>query len=153
MHSERNNSNNNMRMYNLANFFRKDFMKIVYVCYLTFSFTWCGDDCARTSLPPLTFKIQYTKVLLISTDFKLHHSLLSCRQFCWILTSEKKVEWCPVALSYTLCVSDCAGTSHFPFTFQIQYAKILWIWTGLSFIIHFFPTDKSAKFWHLNTSL
>lgn len=88
-------------------------MKIVCVCCLTFSFTWCGDDCARTSPPPLTFKIQYTKVLLISTDFKLHHSLLSCRQFCWILTSEKKVEWCPVALSYTLCASDCAGTSHF----------------------------------------
>ena len=125
MHSARNNSNNNMRMYNLANFFRKDFMKIVYVCYLTFSFTWCGDDCARTSLPPLTFKIQYTKVLLISTDFKLHHLLLSCRQFCWILTSEKKVEWCPVALSYTLCASDCAGTSHFPFNIPNTVCKNL----------------------------
>lgn len=60
----------------LANPFRKDFMKMVCVSCLTFSFTSCGDDRVQTSLPPLTFQIQYAKVLLIWTAFHIPNPVL-----------------------------------------------------------------------------
>ena len=55
--------------------------------------------------------------------FKLHHSLLSRRQFCWVLTSEQKGECCRLAFSSTSGGIDCRRISHPPFTFQIQYTK------------------------------
>ena len=55
--------------------------------------------------------------------FKLHHSLLSRRQFCWVMTSEQKGEYCRLAFSFTSGSIDCGRISHPPFTFQIQYTK------------------------------
>ena len=55
--------------------------------------------------------------------FKLHHSLLSRRQFCWVLTSEQKGECCRHVFSFTSGSIDSGRILHPPFTFRIQYTK------------------------------
>ena len=73
--------------------------------------------------------------------FMLHHSLLSRRQSCWILTSEQKGECCRLAFSFTSGSIGCGRISHPLFTFQIQYTKTVWIWTDFNAPINDLPQD------------
>ena len=110
--------------------FHTEFVKTVIVS--PFSFTsrggksswWWRDSVHEFHIPvyvPNPVCEQF--VNLDRLIFMLHHSLLSRRQSCWILTSEQKGECCRLAFSFTSGSIGCGRISHPPFTFHIQYTK------------------------------